>query len=91
MSMSASNKNHPELLVGEVFLTNIEDDEFLYFNSRMGVDSRSSWEKIGWRTKRRGMTAYDTDGNPINGMLPVFVEREELINGGINPDTLWGK
>ncbi|MEK7082586.1 MAG: hypothetical protein AAB972_00320 [Patescibacteria group bacterium] len=72
------SKNHPELQDGEVFLTNASY-------------RRSSWESIGWRTKRKGVIAYDIYGKQINGMFPVFVQKEELINGGINPDTLWDK
>ena len=82
------NKNHPELQEGEVFLTNAFDDRIpMHIDDY--VDDRSDWESIGWRSKRMGEVAYDIYGNPINGMFPVFVGRDELIKGGINPDTLW--
>ncbi|OGC59730.1 hypothetical protein A3A70_02065 [candidate division WWE3 bacterium RIFCSPLOWO2_01_FULL_42_11] len=59
-----SNAEHPELRVGEVWLTNADHQEFA---------------TIGFRTKRLGCTAYDVDGNPIRGgdIQPVFVSRQE--------------
>ena len=90
MRMSDADKNHPEMLPDEVFLRNAAD----YHNPYWGDNRRSSWEAIGWRTKRKGMVAYDIDGkplDPINCLFPVFVKREELIRAGINPDTLWSK
>lgn len=90
--MSDAGKNHPELEVGEVFLTNASDNDFpsLYsFLTGRAVENHSSWESIGWRTKRRGVVAYDSDGKSITEMFPVFVQRWELIKGGIDPDTIW--
>ena len=88
MRTSDANKNHPEILPGEVFLTNAEDHH-------CRDDRRSSWEMIGWRTKRKGKVAYDDiDGKPLDSiycLFPVFVKREELIQAGINPDTPWSK
>ncbi len=87
------NKAHPELREGEVFLTNASDDcmrmGFRSLRDRYEeVDYRSGWDAIGWKTKRRGIAAYDVFNNPIDGMFPVFVQREELVRAGINPDTL---
>ena len=58
------NEKHPELKGGEIFLTNstLED-----YNCR-----------IGWKTKRMGEIAYDTDGAPINDLFPVFVHLSEI-------------
>ena len=83
-------KNHPELRKGEVFLTNASND--LRLRDINGyIKKRSSWESVGWRTKRKGTVAYDILGGPINWMFPVFVQRDELVKGGIDPDTLWTK
>lgn len=78
------NKNHPEKGDGEVFLTNVgdHDREFHFFDE-------DDYQRIGWKTKRKGSIAYNVDGKPVNGMKPVFVQRSELEKGGINPDNLW--
>ena len=83
--------NHPELLPGEVFLTNASDSKFSRVSLLGHNDTRSSYEMIGWRTKRKGVIAYDINGRRMSKMFPVFVQREELIKGGINPDNLWDK
>lgn len=86
-------KHHPETVEGEVFLSNISLDLEQRINTAdlndFKEDSRSDWESIGWRTKRIGSVAYDIYGKPISRMRPVFVKRDELLKGGINPDTLW--
>ncbi len=46
-------KDHPELLEGEVFLTNASDENF---------------GSIGWLTKRMGVVAYDISGKRIKGV-----------------------
>ena len=73
------NKHHPEKLPGEVFLTNADSDTLDYH--------------IGWKTKRKGKTAYDIYNKPLNyhDFFPVFVQRNELLAGGIDPDNLWGE
>ncbi|MDO8560786.1 MAG: hypothetical protein Q7R91_01055 [bacterium] len=79
-------KNHPELQDGEVFLTNASDDDW----DRISDDPHSSWESIGWKTKRMGNVAYDIiEGKPVPGMFPVFVQKRELMEAGIDTDTLW--
>ena len=80
------NKTHPELKKGEVFLTNASDE-------RMPAGGRcrkweSDWESIGWRTKRRGVTAYDIYGKAFKYAFPVFVQRSELVRAGVNPAKL---
>ena len=65
---------HPELREGEVFLTNGSISEF--------------YPHIGWTTKRIGVTAYDSDKQPIHShdFRPVFVQRSELEKAGITID-----
>ncbi len=62
-----SNKNHPELLPGEVFITNADNGSF---------------PQIGWETKRRGNVAYDISGQPLGnrwpGSFPVFAQKSEI-------------
>jgi hypothetical protein len=69
------NKNHPECRAGEVFLTNTDDKD---------------WDDIGWKSKRRGQVAYDRSGLPVltsGSFFPVFVQRDELEEAGIDPAT----
>lgn len=44
-------------------------------------------EDIGYKTKRQGLIAYDIFGNQIDG-FPVFVQKDELIEDGVDPDKL---
>ncbi len=61
------NKKHPECQSDEVFVGNTD---------------QSDWSHIDWKTKRKGHTAYDIDGNPLNklrpGLFPVFVKKSEI-------------
>lgn len=56
---------HPECGKDEFFLTNTFGSNF---------------EKIGWKTKRKGKIAYDHDGIQINddNFFPVFVKVSEV-------------
>ncbi|MEK7100248.1 MAG: hypothetical protein AAB872_00375 [Patescibacteria group bacterium] len=83
-SRSSFNKNHPEKRNGEVFLTNVgdHDREFLFLED-------DNYQRIGWKTKRKGSVAYDVNGKEVYGMKPVFVQRSELEKAGINPGNLW--
>ena len=58
------DQNHPERREGEIFLGNVGEDTFL---------------TCVWQTKRRGNTAYDTDGKPLqHGLLwPMFIRQSE--------------
>ena len=84
------NKSHPELKEGEVFIGNIS----LGYHPHLDIvdpdwsDYRTDWEVIGWKTKRRGNVAYDIYGKPINGMCPVFAQKSELEEAGVNPNRL---
>ena len=56
-------EQHPELRTGERRLTNV------------GVENVG--QEIGYQSKRVGKVAYDIQGNVIEGMVPVFVLKEE--------------
>ena len=59
----SANKQHPEMLPGEVFINNC---------------SEQSVHRIGWLTKRRGKTAYDVNGKTLPNTFPVFAQISEL-------------
>lgn len=69
------NRNHPERLDDEVFITNA-DDEFDF------LEGTSSYMAVGWMTKRRGDVSYDIHGNTLGskwtGSFPVFAKKEEI-------------
>ena len=54
---------HPELDEGEIFLTN---------------STLEGYPQIGWKTKRKGMIAYDINEVPVKGLFPVFVQQSEI-------------
>ena len=56
--------DHPERRPHEVFIGNYESNS-LYL--------------VGLKSKRMGHTAYDVNGNVVNGLYPVFVDKEEYI------------
>ena len=78
------NKSHPEIREGEVFLTNTDAESSPFYNF-----DDEGYHRIGWKTKRRGVIAYDIEGNVVDYLVPVFVQRDELINAGIDPDHLF--
>ncbi len=59
---TASELPHPELKPGEKWLMNADYEDFL---------------RVSWKTRRLGKTAYDTTGNVIPGLFPVFVQISE--------------
>ena len=73
--VSGPFKTHPEMQEGEVFWSNIH--------------SVANLEAVGWTTKRLGEVAYDSYGKEIKGMRPVFIQRTELSEAGVNPDKVW--
>lgn len=81
------NKTHPELRKGEVFLTNASERDALDSEDRV-----SSWDSIGWKTKRKGEFSYDIHGKPLGyhwpNSFPVFVRRKELEEAGINTSKM---
>ena len=60
-AIDKAQENHPELLPGEVWLTNDGPNE-TYF---------------GYTTVRVGEIALDVHGNPVQGLFPVFVSKDE--------------
>lgn len=73
---------HPETPAGYVFLTNIEIPQD---PSEIPND-----QTLGLKNLIRGKQAYDIEGNPIEGMMPVFASLEEMHQKGINPDDPLG-
>ena len=67
------NETHPELKEGEMFLTNSMPDDYI---------------RIGWKTKRKGIQAYTIDGEKIQLLAPVFVQKEEYEEGMRKDDIL---
>ncbi len=65
---------HPERQPDEVWVTNADDD--------YDFGDGSSWEHVGWKTKRRGEVAYDINGVPLgdrwHGSFPVFAKQSEI-------------
>ena len=60
------NETHPELLDGEMFLTNIHK-----------YDDESVYRSIGYNTKRKGNIAYTIDGEISKSSFPVFINKKE--------------
>lgn len=75
MTNRGFNNSHPELQMGEVFLANISLGDYY-----------SEWEHIVWKTKRMGEVAYSIDGRLVNGLRPVFAQRDELEKAGVDPE-----
>lgn len=78
-----SSKDHPELREGEVFLTNIESPLRSREERTIGT---ARFHEIIYQTKRLGEVAYTTSGQVLKGNSPVFVQRQELLEAGIDPD-----
>jgi len=63
---------HPEQRDGEVWIVNAPKD---------------AWNLcFRWQTARAGTVAYDVDGQPVPGAVPVFAQRDELVKGGVDPN-----
>jgi hypothetical protein len=54
---------HPEAKEDEMFITNA---------------TVLSYDIVKWKTKRRGINAYDQNGKHLPQMFPVFAKREEV-------------
>lgn len=63
MTEGIERKKHPELREGETFLTNSTPEDYY---------------RIGWKTKRSGMIAYDINEVPVKGLIPIFVQQSEI-------------
>ena len=70
------NKNHPELKVGEVWITNIyKNSGHIEAIHTLSPHPKTRVEDIIWKTKRLGTIAYSKDNKVIDGCVPVFVKR----------------
>ena len=69
--MSDKDWKHPELQEEEVFL---------------GYGGLTCFRILGWKTKRRGIVAYDTQGNPLQkkDFFPIFVHRSEMKEANLS-------
>lgn len=71
-------KNHPEMQEGEVLITNSDDE---------------GYGCVGWKSKRKGKVTYDTSNKPLGhrwpDSFPVFAQRDELEEHGVDPDKIW--
>lgn len=72
--MSANRPPHPEQREDEVFLGN-------FFSSPFGGALGDAWGRVGWKSKRRGLIAYDVDGNVVPDAFPGFASRAEQEEG----------
>jgi len=67
-----NQQEHPEIMPDEVWITNADIKGVHY---------------IGWRTKRRGLTALDSHGRPLGrrwpNSFPVFARKSELEQAGV--------
>jgi len=64
-----NEKEHPETLEGEMYVTNCCSGIF--------DSADDDYRDIGWKTKRKGTIAYDVYGNIIAGSYPVFMQIKE--------------
>jgi hypothetical protein len=69
--------HHPELLEGEVFFTNTDQ-------------ALANFELSKWKSARKGTVAYNIEGNIVPDSVPVFIQRSELEEAGIDPDDPFG-
>ncbi|MEK7635331.1 MAG: hypothetical protein AAB446_02810 [Patescibacteria group bacterium] len=80
------NRNHPERQSDEVFITNADNvdqsDSMIGGPRDFLFITGSSWDNVGWKTKRKGKVAYDIEGKPLGnrwpGAFPVFAKQEEI-------------
>ncbi len=65
------NHPNPEKREDEIFITNCKTSPY---------ESRTSkFESISYKTKRKGVNAYGSQGNIIgSGMFPVFIKKKEI-------------
>ena len=82
--MTPTRENHPELRQGEVLLTNTSMEAPPH-----DPDQRPPYDRIGWKTKRLGVGAYDKDGQVVPKLRPVFVQFHEVIEANIDLGPLY--
>lgn len=66
-------QSHPEILAGEVWVSNSDDELF---------------NEMRWKSRRAGVIAYNSYGKQLTqqecpGMFPVFALKSELSAAGI--------
>ena len=83
-----TSTNHPEQTDGEVFIGNFLNKSPEIPTEGILIDP---FDRVGWKTKRAGMVAYDHNGNTLPDCFPVFVLRSEMRESGMDPDSLWLK
>lgn len=77
------NLKHPELLNGEMFLTNVFEGMPDFDDDEDDGSLEYQFRSIGWASKRLGNQAYDIRGNPLPTGHPVFVKMAELEHAGV--------
>ena len=60
-----NNLNHPELQKGEVYISSLFREE--------------DYVALPYKTKRKGVCAYDFMGNLMRDCFPVFANEEEVV------------
>lgn len=77
------NTNHPELCDNEIFLCNVDSEytisstgSVLHIEPELGL--MMNFNKIQYKTKRIGTTAYTHKGAKISEERPVFVNKLEF-------------
>ena len=78
-------RHHPEAQDDEVFLTNVLNGTPLHTvleRSKALPPKPGS----GWKTKRAGEVAYDSEGKIVPGVYPVFVKKTEVKGKGFDPE-----
>jgi hypothetical protein len=72
------NLPHPECRPDEIWFCNIAGLCVL--------------DRVAYRSKRVGLVAYDHDGEQLGeSYLPVFIQRAELVQCGVDVDTMLGE
>ncbi len=78
---------HPELKRGEMWLTNISSEYvhtksesgFIMFDSNKRKAAQQNFDDCGFKTKRLGVTAYNSKGDVIESNRPIFVQKSEYL------------
>jgi len=76
------NKHHPEMREGEVLYTNLNEE-------RDRGENVDNWSQIPYASKRMGEKAYSRKGTPLADYKPVFVQRKDLEDAGVDPDNFF--
>ncbi|MEI8338037.1 MAG: hypothetical protein WCF92_02710 [bacterium] len=74
--------NHPELMPGEVFFSNIET---LLEDGQ--ISDFETWPANTFSSRRLGQTAYDIKGTIIPNSVPIFVSQDECKEKNIDQEN----